>query len=168
MLETAPTRIERPPLPVVAVRAASGEDAAQVHRLSRTFVRTGALRDRTLAELARRAPDFLVAEVGCDGLVGCVGLRSRYDARGRKAVVLDNFCVAPGRQGCGIGSALLEAAFREAGARGAARVFTATVGSGLLFLRYGFADGGEQEAPPAWRAGLDPARGARILVRALG
>lgn len=168
--KTLSTALPRPELPSVpaAVRTAGSEDVGAVHRLSRPFVREGALRDRTVAELARRATDFLVVESGRAGPVGCVGLRTRTDARGRAAVVLYNFCVAPGHQGRGIGSALLGAALGEAGARGAARVFTATTGSGLLFLRYGFAFGGEEDAPPAWRASLDPARGSRVLVRPLG
>ncbi|MFB7941508.1 GNAT family N-acetyltransferase [Streptomyces sp. NPDC056049] len=167
-MNTALSRPEQhPPLPLAEVRAAGSGDAGAVHRLSRPFVREGALRDRTLDELALRAADFLVVEAGAEGLVGCVGLRPCADARGRVAVVLYNFCVAPGHQGRGIGSALLDAVLREAGARGAARVFAATVGSGLLFLRHGFAAGREEEAPPAWRAALDPARGSRILTRVL-
>ncbi|KOX29835.1 MULTISPECIES: GNAT family N-acetyltransferase [unclassified Streptomyces] len=159
---------ELPSVPAAAVRTAGVEDVGAVHRLSRPFVREGALRDRTPAELHRHAADFLVVEAGREGLAGCVGLRTRTDARGRVAVVLYNFCVAPGHQGRGVGSALLDAALGEAGARGAAHVFTATTGSGLLFLRYGFAVGGAEEAPPEWRASLDPARGSRVLVRALG
>ncbi|GHA87640.1 GNAT family N-acetyltransferase [Streptomyces termitum] len=161
-------RPELPPLPVVAVRAAGSGDAEAVHRLSRPFVREGALRDRSLAELARGARDFLVAESEGGEPVGCVGVCGRTDARGRGAAVLYNFCVASGSQGRGVGSALLAAALREAGARGAVRIFAATTGGALLFLRHGFAAGGEEEAPPGWRASLDPARGSRILVRVLG
>ncbi|MFB7028952.1 MULTISPECIES: GNAT family N-acetyltransferase [unclassified Streptomyces] len=167
-MSTAPPRPELPSAPVAAVRTAGSEDVGAVHRLSRPFVREGALRERTVAELTLRAADFLVVEAGREGLAGCVGLRTRTDARGRMAVVLHNFCVAPGHQGRGVGSALLDAALGEAAARGAVRVFTATTGSGPLFLRYGFAVGGEEEAPPAWRASLDPARGSRVLVRAVG
>ncbi|MFF6832043.1 MULTISPECIES: GNAT family N-acetyltransferase [unclassified Streptomyces] len=168
-MSTAPPCPELPPAPAaVVVRTAGSGDAGAVRRLSRPFVREGALRDRTAAELALAATDFLVVEDGRGELAGCVGLRARTDARGRPAAVLYNFCVAPGHQGRGVGSALLDAALAEAGARGAARVFTATTGSGLLFLRYGFAVGGDEEAPPVWRASLDPARGSRVLVRALG
>ncbi|MFJ5876616.1 GNAT family N-acetyltransferase [Streptomyces sp. SID5770] len=159
---------ELPPAPAAVVRTAGSDDVEAVRRLSRPFVREGSLRDRTAAELALAATDFLVVEAGREDLAGCVGLRARTDARGGPAAVLYNFCVAPGHQGRGIGSALLDAALGEAAARGAARVFTATTGSGLLFLRYGFTPGGDEEAPPVWRASLDPARGSRILVRALG
>ncbi|MFE5831729.1 GNAT family N-acetyltransferase [Streptomyces sp. NPDC056488] len=159
---------ELPPAPAAVVRTAGSGDVGAVRRLSRPFVREGALRDRTAAELALCATDFLVVEDGRGGLAGCVGIRARTDARDRPAAVLYNFCVAPGHQGRGVGSALLDAALEEAGARGVVRVFTATTGSGLLFLRYGFAVGGDEEAPPAWRASLDPARGSRVLVRALG
>ncbi|MFE5544293.1 GNAT family N-acetyltransferase [Streptomyces sp. NPDC056534] len=152
---------------VAVVRPAGPSDAAAVHRLSVPFVRAGALRDRPASRYARDAADFLVAETAGGVLAGCVALNRRPDACGRAAAVLYNFCVAAGNQGRGIGSALLRAVLAEAGTRGACRVFTATAGSGLLFLRHGFVVGGEEEAPPEWRARLDPARGSRVLVRAL-
>ncbi|MFJ5136602.1 GNAT family N-acetyltransferase [Streptomyces sp. NPDC088707] len=153
--------------PVAVVRPAGRSDAAAVHRLSVPFAREGALRYRPASRYARDAADFLVAETAHGDLAGCVALRARSDARGRAAAVLYNFCVAEGSQGRGIGSALLRAVLAEAAARGAARVFTATAGSGLLFLRHGFVVGGEEEAPPGWRSRLDPARGSRVLVCAL-
>ncbi|MCB8901622.1 MULTISPECIES: GNAT family N-acetyltransferase [unclassified Streptomyces] len=152
---------------VAVVRPAGRSDAAAVHRLSVPFVREGALRDRPVSRYARDAADFLVAETADGGLAGCVALHRRQDARGRAAAVLYNFCVAAGNQGRGIGSALLRAVLAEAATQGVSRVFTATAGSGLLFLRHGFVVGGEDEAPPEWRARLDPARGSRVLVRAL-
>ncbi|WP_329285876.1 GNAT family N-acetyltransferase [Streptomyces sp. NBC_00691] len=154
--------------PVAVVRAAYLSDAGAVHRLSAPFVRQGALRDRPASRYARDVADFLVAEAAHGDLAGCVAWRRRPDARGRAAAVLYNFCVAAGSQRCGIGSALLRAVLAEAAAQGVSRVFTATKGSGLLFLRHGFTVGGEAEAPPEWRARLDPARGSRVLVRALG
>ncbi|MER5967953.1 GNAT family N-acetyltransferase [Streptomyces sp. NPDC002057] len=164
------TAMPRPGLrsePVAVVRPAGRSDAAAVHRLSAPFVRDGALRDRPAGRYARDAADFLVAEGERGELAGCVALRRRVDAHGGAAAVLYNFCVAEGSQGRGIGSALLRAVLAEAAAQGASRVFTATAGSGLLFLRHGFTVGGEEEAPPTWRASLDPARGSRVLVRAL-
>ncbi|MFE5948071.1 GNAT family N-acetyltransferase [Streptomyces sp. NPDC056480] len=155
------------PEPVVVVRPAGRSDAAAVHRLSVPFVREGALRDRPASRYARDATEFLVAETAHGGLAGCVALHRRSDAHGRAAAVLYNFCVADGNQGRGIGSALLRAVLAEASAQGVSRVFTATAGSGLLFLRHGFVVGGEEDAPPEWRARLDPARGSRVLVRAL-
>ncbi|MGW6548966.1 GNAT family N-acetyltransferase, partial [Streptomyces sp. NPDC055051] len=68
-MNTALSRPERPPLPLVEVRVAGPGDAGAVHRLSRPFVREGSLRERTLDELARRAADFLVVEAGAEGLV---------------------------------------------------------------------------------------------------
>ncbi|MFH9725720.1 GNAT family N-acetyltransferase [Streptomyces sp. NPDC017254] len=155
------------PEPVAVLRPAGTADADAVHRLSVPFVREGALRDRSAAQYARDAADFLVAETARGELAGCVALCRRRDAYGGPAAVLYNFCVAPGNQGRGIGSALLLAALAEAAARGASRVFTATAGSGLLFLRHGFTAADEEAAPPGWRSSLDPARGSRVLVRAL-
>ncbi|MYS09385.1 GNAT family N-acetyltransferase [Streptomyces sp. SID6041] len=155
------------PFAAVSVRPAGRSDAAALHRLSVPFVREGALRDRPAGVYARDAADFLVAEAAQGDLEGCVALCRRPDVYGRAAAVLYNFCVAEGSQGRGVGSALLRAVLGEAAAQGVARVFTATAGGGELFLRHGFTPGGEEEAPPRWRAGLDPARGSRVLVRSL-
>lgn len=153
--------------PVAVLRPAGKTDADAVHRLSGPFVREGALRDRSAAQYARDAGDFVLAETARGELAGCVALCRRRDAYGGVAAVLYNFCVAPGNQGRGIGSALLRAALAEAAAQGVSQVFTATAGSGLLFLRHGFSAADESAAPVEWRASLDPARGSRVLVRAL-
>ncbi|WP_229901692.1 GNAT family N-acetyltransferase [Streptomyces zaomyceticus] len=164
------TAMPRPGLrrePVAVLRPAGTADADAVHRLSGPFAREGALRERSAAQYARDAGDFVLAETARGELAGCVALSRRRDACGGMAAVLYNFCVAPGNQGRGIGSALLRAALAEAAAQGASQVFTATAGSGLLFLRHGFTAADESAAPVEWRASLDPARGSRVLVRAL-
>ncbi|GGR19865.1 GNAT family N-acetyltransferase [Streptomyces roseolus] len=169
-MTTAPPRPVAPPpaprptaaAPGFTVRAARRDEGPRLAALSRPFVRTGALRERPLSLYLARASDFLVAE-GPDGaLEGCLGLREHPGAG-----VLYNFCVAPYRQGSGLGGHLLQAATARAVNRALATLFTATTGSGRLFLRHGFTPVRPSLAPAAWARSLDPGRGARVLARAL-
>ncbi|MFF3936997.1 GNAT family N-acetyltransferase [Streptomyces phaeofaciens] len=163
------------PLPApAAVRPADPDDAEALAALSRPFVRTGALRERPVALYAARAADFVVAQAPDGTLDGCLALR--VHAAGPAAGpaggpapsgVLYNFCVAPHRQGHGVGSGLLRAAMARARARSVGTLFTATVGGGGLFLRYGFMPASPGTAPAAWTASLDPRRNARVLARTL-
>ncbi|CAM5625891.1 Amino-acid N-acetyltransferase OS=Streptomyces violarus OX=67380 GN=FHS41_000864 PE=4 SV=1 [Streptomyces violarus] len=52
----------------------------------------------------------------------------------------------------------LPAAVARARAQSVGSLFTATVGSGSLFLRHGFAPAGLRLAPEAWATSLDPRR----------
>lgn len=145
--------------------------------LSEPFVRAGALRRRPFDVYAARAADFLVAEEPGGVLHGCLALRIHPDAEpdeepgaepgAAAAGVLYNFCVARQRQGSGLGARLLGAALTGARAQSLAALFTATTGSGRLFLRHGFAPVHPGLAPRAWARTLDPRRGARVLARAL-
>jgi N-acetylglutamate synthase-like GNAT family acetyltransferase len=174
-LNTATPRIAPPlsrtPLAAIsAVRPARPEDAAALAALSQPFVRSGALRRRPTSLYAAHAADFVVAE-GPDGtLEGCLALRvhaaDAEESRG-PAGVLYNFCVARHRQGSGLGGRLLRAAVARARAQSVGSLFTATVGSGSLFLRHGFSPAGVRLAPAAWTTSLDPRRNARILARTL-
>lgn len=158
----------RPPSP--RVRTAGAADAAALAELSRPFVRSGALRERPDTLYAAQAAEFLVAVAPGGGLEGCVGLRvyPPDPANGHgPAGVLYNFCVAGHRQGRGVGAALLRAALAVARAQSLGALFTATTGSGRLFLRYGFAPAAVRRAPRPWAESLDPRRNARILARAL-
>ncbi|MFE4831923.1 GNAT family N-acetyltransferase [Streptomyces sp. NPDC056672] len=158
------------------VRTATPADARTLHRLSTTFVHSGALRERPEGHYARHAEHFLVAATATGTIEGCVALRY-YPARspmyrnpsgaawsdaGRTAAVVYNFCVAPGSQRRGAGSALLRAVLSKAGPRS---VFTATTGSGELFLRHAFHICDASTAPAAWLATLDPRRGSTVLSR---
>ncbi|WP_428985414.1 GNAT family N-acetyltransferase [Streptomyces globosus] len=145
--------------PAFTVRPARRDEAPALAALSRPFVRTGALRERPLSLYLAHAGDFLVAQTPDGTLEGCLGLRI-HPAAG----VLYNFCVAPHRQGSGVGARLLQAAFARARNRSLTALFTATTGSGRLFLRHGFAPVGPALAPAAWARSLDPARGARVLA----
>ncbi|WP_317633381.1 GNAT family N-acetyltransferase [Streptomyces sp. SCSIO ZS0520] len=152
------------------VRVARPTDAPELALLSGPFVRSGALRPRPLALYAAHAADFLVAE-GSDGtLEGFLGLRHHPAApsadRGPSAV-LYNFCVAPHRQGHGVGGRLLRAAFTQGRAHALDTLFTATTGDGTLFLRHGFTPAPAHLAPPRWVGAFDPGRATRVLARGL-
>ncbi|MFG2620763.1 GNAT family N-acetyltransferase [Streptomyces sp. NPDC048507] len=155
-----PTRWRR--VPEFSVRPAREDEGPALAALSRPFVRTGALRERPLSHYLSGARDFLVAEARDGTIEGCAGLREHADAG-----VLYNFCVAGHRQGSGMGGRLLHAAFAAARARSLTTLFTATTGSGRLFLRHGFAPVAPALAPAAWARSLDPARNARVLARTL-
>ncbi|MFP1624583.1 GNAT family N-acetyltransferase [Streptomyces sp. 5K101] len=168
---TLPERaLPSPDFPRFSVRSARPDDAAALAALSRPFARSGALRERSQAQYASQAPDFLVAEAPDGSLEGCLGL-SVHPAgtpAGRPAAgVVYNFCVAGHRQGCGTGARLLHAALARARNRSLRTLFTATTGSGRLFLRHGFQPVCPSLAPAAWTQTLDPRRNARVLARAV-
>lgn len=168
--DAALTRTPHAPLPdVVRVRRARPADAAALVALSEPFVRSGELRRRPARVYAARAADFLVAEEPDGALRGCLalGVHPGEDHGATAAGVLYNFCVARQRQGTGLGARLLGAALAEARAQSLGALFTATTGSGRLFLRHGFAPVRPGLAPRAWARTLDPRRGARVLARAL-
>ncbi|MFF7779055.1 GNAT family N-acetyltransferase [Streptomyces tanashiensis] len=148
--------------PAFSVRPAHAGDGPALAALSRPFARTGALRERPLSLYLSRASDFLVAHAPDGSLEGCLGL-SEHAAGG----VLYNFCVASHRQGSGMGGRLLQAAFARARGRASAMLFTATTGSGRLFLSHGFVPASPEQAPAAWAQTLDPGRNARVLARTL-
>ncbi|MFF7177660.1 GNAT family N-acetyltransferase [Streptomyces sp. NPDC008121] len=153
-----------------SVRPARPSDAAALAALSGPFARSAALRERSRAQYASQSGDFLVAEALDGSLDGCLGLSLHPGdpVTGRGAAgVLYNFCVAGHRQGGGMGARLLHAAVARARSHSLRTLFTATTGSGRLFLRHGFAPACPNLAPPAWAQSLDPRRNARVLARAL-
>ncbi|MFF3846903.1 GNAT family N-acetyltransferase [Streptomyces sp. NPDC002328] len=167
MSHTAPLP---PAAAVLGVRPARRDDGAALIALSRPFVRSGALRERPASLYVRRAAEFLVAEAPDGALEGCVALHVHpaSPAGGQGSVgVLYNFCVAGHRQGDGVGARLLRAGLARGRAQSLTALFTATVGTGGLFLRHGFVPASPRTAPTAWTRALDPRRGARILARAL-
>ncbi|GHI88862.1 GNAT family N-acetyltransferase [Streptomyces xanthophaeus] len=162
-LATLPLRAHQlPGFTPFSVRPARPDDGAALAALSRPFARAGALRERPLSLYLSQAADFLVAQAPDGTLEGCLGVRV-HPAAG----VLYNFCVARHRQGSGMGARLLQAAFTAARTRSLDTLFTATTGSGRLFLSHGFRPASPASAPAAWADSLDPRRGARVLARAL-
>jgi N-acetylglutamate synthase-like GNAT family acetyltransferase len=108
-----------------------------------------------------------VAEAPDGTLEGCLALRVHTaDPEGNRtpASVLYSFCVARHRQGSGLGDRLLRVVLARARAQSVGSLFTATAGSGSLFLRHGFAPSGLRLAPEAWATSLDPRRGAGVLA----
>ncbi|WP_434098976.1 GNAT family N-acetyltransferase [Streptomyces xantholiticus] len=156
-----------PPAPTFSVRSAGPRDAAGLAALSRPFVRSGALRARPFHVYAWQATDFLVAERPDGALEGCLALRVQPTSEGRATGVVYNFCVARHRQGSGLGARLLGAALAQGRSRSLDALFTATTGSGRLFLRYGFAPVPPRLAPESWARSLDPRRNAKVLARVL-
>ncbi|MFE2913399.1 GNAT family N-acetyltransferase [Kitasatospora indigofera] len=156
------------------VRTATGADAEALYALSAPFIRSGALRPRTVADYRRPGERFLVVPGagpggGPDGgLDGCVALRALPAEPGHPAAgLLHNFCVREGRQGAGLGSRLLAALLAEAARCGLRTLVTASTGDGALFLRGGFREIPVALAPRGWAAGLDPSRGSRVFALAL-
>lgn len=139
------------------VRPATGADSGALLALSTPFIRSGALRRRTLADYHAATADFLVSP-GPGGLAGCVALRSLPDGR----AVIYNFCVHADLQGTGLGSDLLDATIERAAGR---PLYTATTGPAHLFRRYGFTEIPPRLAPPSWAATLDPSRNSRVFLR---
>ncbi|SCD64943.1 amino-acid N-acetyltransferase [Streptomyces sp. BpilaLS-43] len=170
-VEPHPAPVPHGPLaPTTRVRSARAEDAAALAELSRPFVCSGALRERPVPLYAAHAADFLVTEAPGGDLEGCVGLRVHPAGPGEcrePAGVLYNFCVAGPSQGRGVGAVLLRAALAAARARSLGGLFTATTGTGALFLRHGFTPCDARLAPRSWAHSLDPRRGARVLARTL-
>ncbi|MFE2922400.1 GNAT family N-acetyltransferase [Streptomyces goshikiensis] len=156
-----PVRPEPPDRPAPpGVRPARPGDVAALYALSRTFVRSGALRARTARHYLSHVRDFLVVEgARRSRALGCLALADE----GPATAVLYNFCVSPCSQGQGVGSLLLDAAFARARRRSVRVIFTATTGSAALFLRHGFVPVPAAEAPARWAAALDPARGSQVL-----
>ncbi|MFE4641868.1 GNAT family N-acetyltransferase, partial [Streptomyces sp. NPDC056730] len=148
------------------MRTARPRDATALAALSEPFARSGALRARPSRVYAWHAADFLVAEAPDGSLAGCLALRVHPEPTrdGRVTGVLYNFCVAHGSQGGGLGAQLLTAALTEGSSRALDALFTATTGSGRLFLRHGFAPVPPRLAPEAWARSLDPRRGATVLA----
>ncbi|MGW6775298.1 GNAT family N-acetyltransferase [Streptomyces sp. NPDC055037] len=172
----APQQLSDTPHPIApssppdcSVRPARPRDAAALAALSEPFVRSGALRARPFQIYAWHATDFLVAEAPDGSLAGCLALRVHPEPTrdGRMSGVLYNFCVAHGSQGSGLGAQLLTAALAEGGSRALDALFTATTGSGRLFLHHGFAPVSPRLAPETWARSLDPRRGATVLARVL-
>ncbi|MCX5210033.1 GNAT family N-acetyltransferase [Kitasatospora sp. NBC_00240] len=156
------------------VRTATGADAEALYALSAPFMRSGALRPRTVADYRRPGDRFLMVPGAATGggpdgeLDGCVALRALPpEPRHPAAGLVHNFCVRDGRQGAGLGSRLLAALLAEAGRCGLRTLVTASTGDGALFLRSGFREIPVALAPRSWAAGLDPARGSRVFALTL-
>ncbi len=108
MIETAPgpaatgeaTAVDRD----IVIRAAAADEAAALFRLIADNLETGHLLPRTLDEVERHAPRFLVAAAAA-GVIACGELA---ELGGRVAEVR-SLVVAPSQRGRGVGTRLLAA-----------------------------------------------------------
>lgn len=117
------------------LRTATEHDAAAIRALIDAYTADGTLLPRPEAFIAARAPDFVVMDAGKDGgLVGCAHL----DEYSPSVAELRSLAVAPGRQGEGIGRALVGGIERLARKRDHMVVF-AVSNDEAFFARFGYA-----------------------------
>ena len=117
----------------VRVRVATPPDAPRVRALIDAYVADGTLLPRTEAFIADHAHDFVVAVVTDAGVVGCAHL----DAYSPTVAELRSLAVAPGRQGAGIGRALVHGIEHLARKRDHALLF-AVSNDEAFFRRFGY------------------------------
>lgn len=115
------------------IRRARATDLQAIHTLISTHVSAGVLLPRTVEEIRRALPDFLVA-VEQANLAGCVAL----ECYGNGLAEIRSLVVAPEFRGTGLGGKLLAAATKAARTRGISRLLAVT-GTGEFFERHGFA-----------------------------
>jgi amino-acid N-acetyltransferase len=115
------------------IRPATEADAAAIRALIDLYVASGTLLPRTEAFIAAHAPDFVVADAGEAGLVGCAHL----DEYAPSLAELRSLAVAPSAQGAGVGSALVAGIERLARIRGHATLF-AVSNDEAYFRKHGF------------------------------
>jgi len=117
-----------------AVRPATIVDATAIVELINLNVPCGELLPRSLEFVKLNTDHFLVAE-SAGRIIGCVHL----DEYAPSLAEIRSLAVAPGAQGIGAGSGLVEALERLAHVRGYATVF-AVSNSGEFFRRRGYAE----------------------------
>ena len=121
------------------VRAERADDRAGIRSVHLAAFPTPAEAD--LVEQLRRDGDAVISLVAveADRIVGHVlfsRMRVDADARQLSALALAPVAVIPGRQGCGIGSALVEAGIVEAGSKEFDMIFV--LGEPGYYGRFGF------------------------------
>ena len=115
------------------IRRARPSDVGAIHALISAQVSPGGLLPRTLAQLYRAVPDFLVAEAQ-GRVAGCVALESY----GGSLAEIRSLVVAEKARGSGLGGKLLRSAVKRARSRGFEKVLAVTR-EGEFFERHGFA-----------------------------
>lgn len=115
------------------IRRARVTDAEAIHALISAHASSGGLLPRTLEEVHRAIPDFLVAAQH-GRVAGCVALESY----GAALAEIRSLVVAQESRGSGLGRKLLREATEYARKRDIARLLVVT-GAGGFFERQGFA-----------------------------
>lgn len=146
---------------MVEVRAERADDCAAIRSVHLAAFPTPAEAD--LVEQLRRNGDAVISLVAVEAgqVVGHVlfsRMRVDADARQLSALALAPVAVVPGRQGCGIGSALVEAGIAKAGSKEIDIIFV--LGEPAFYGRFGFAP--EVAAPFA-----SPYAGPYLQARAM-
>ena len=118
-------------LPTI-IRRAFASDAAAIESLIQRYVPSGALLPRSREFIAERAIDFLVATLD-RRVIGCVHL---YEYSPSIAEVR-SLAVDPAHQGCGVGTALVDAIEHLAGQREYATLFAVSQNE-AFFRRRGY------------------------------
>ncbi|MEU6125294.1 GNAT family N-acetyltransferase [Streptomyces sp. NPDC047123] len=136
----------------LVARPARPDDARQIASLSAPFVEKGLLIDRTAAELAEKAQEFLVA---CheERLVGCAGM-----APVGESLVVYNLCIAADWQGRGIGRQLVGLAASIGREQGYQSLLALTRYGGEWFGKLGFSNVPASETRDEWRTLFRPGR----------
>jgi len=118
------------------------EDVAAICELVNYHAERGKMLHRSLESTYESLRDFLVAEDGDGGIVGCVAVTVSWaDLAEVRSLAID-----PRHQGEGIGSRLLEAAIADAHKLGIKRVFTLTYEKDF-FAKHGFEVMDRQDLP---------------------
>ena len=153
------------------IRAAHALDAAAIEGLLGPLAEAGITRARSASEVEAATPDFTVVER--DGaVIGCAQLAPLGSSPdGATCAELAAFCIAPAYRGSGRGDALLDYVEQAARDKGYDRVLLLTTRTADWFVQRAFSPAGPAAAsallPAARRAGVDPARGAKLFVKAI-
>lgn len=113
------------------VKASLG-DVEEIRALIDVYSRQNKMLSRSLSYLYDNVRDYFVAKDG-GKIIGCVGLHITWS----DLAEVKSLAVREDHQHKGVGTALLEATFREAKSFGILRLFTLTL-EAEFFLRHGF------------------------------
>ena len=109
-------------------------DVPQIHKLINRFGSQGLMLPRPLSEIYENLRDFVVVKDG-DEIVGCGALHICWE----DLLEVKSVAVAEGKQGQGIGAAVVEACVEEAKNLDAAEIFVLTY-EPEFFGRFGFVE----------------------------
>ncbi|MCD8482452.1 MAG: GNAT family N-acetyltransferase [Verrucomicrobia bacterium] len=151
--------------PYAQIRRAKRKDVATIYNITKSAVKTEALRQRTRLSIERSVQDYLVYEID-DSVIGCV----RLSSFGRSTTVeLGSVYVQSAYQGRNIGKALVDYACDLARGEGKKRVVALTTQAYGFFRKVcGFQDGELKDLPPVLRnTAKASGRNSKILVKSL-
>lgn len=151
--------------PYAQIRRARRKDVATIFNITKSAVKTEALRQRTRLSIEKSIQDYLVYEID-DSVIGCV----RLSAFARSNTMeLGSVYVQSAYQGRNIGKALVDYACDLAKQEGKRKIVALTTQAYGFFKKVcGFVDGELKDLPPALRtAAQTSGRNSKILVKSL-